>query len=203
MGGSLSARTVRGLDVLLVVYVVVWTVLGALIGADIQRQADLSDQVTRIGRALTDIGAGLDVLGGLPLVGGEIDAAAGRVTEAGESVVQSGRESRAGLERMGALVGIAFAAVPLMLVLPVYVPLRRGWRREVCAVAAALAAGDPGLDLALARRALGTLPFSRLRELGFPSPGASEEDEVRGLADEAVRRLADEELRRLGLERPG
>lgn len=195
MDGSLSARTVRRLDVLLVVYVVVWAVLGVLIGADIRRQADLSDHVTRIGRALTDIGAGLDVLGGLPLVGGDIGAAAGRVTEAGESVVQSGRESRDSLERMGVLVGIAFAAVPLMLVLPVYVPLRRGWRREVRAVAAALAAGDPGLDLALARRALATLSFSRLREVGLPSSGAVEGDEVR--------RLADEELRRLGLKRPG
>lgn len=191
----ISARTMRLLDVLLVVYVVVWSVLGILIAADIRRQADLSDHVTRIGEALTDIGASLDVLGGLPLVGGDIGEVTGRVTEAGESVQQSGRDSRASLERMGILVGVAFAAMPLMLVLPVYLPLRLAWRREVRAVDGALAGGGPDLDRVLARRALASLSYERLLELG-PDPWAR-------LDGGDARALADAELERLGLKRPG
>jgi len=192
--GFFSARTMRLFDVLLVAYVVVWAVLGVLIAADIRRQADLSDHVTRIGRALTEIGQSLDVLGGLPLVGGDIGEVTGRVTEAGESVMKSGQDSRDSLERMGVLVGIAFAAVPLLLVLPVYLPLRIGWRREVRAVADALAAGDPDLDVVLARRALGVMPYGRLLELG-PDPWAR-------LGTGDIRDLADGELERLGLRRP-
>lgn len=191
----ISARTMRLLDVLLVVYVVVWVVLGVLIAADIRRQADLSDHVTRIGEALTDIGESLDVLAGLPLVGGNVGEVTGRVTDAGESVQQSGRDSRASLERMGVLVGVAFAALPLVLVLPLYLPVRLAWRREVRAVAAALAGGVPDLDRVLARRALAALPYERLLELG-PDPWAR-------LEAGDVRDLADGELERLGLARPG
>jgi hypothetical protein len=188
-----SARTMRLLDVLLVVYVVVWAVLGVLIAADIRRQADLSDHVTRIGEALSDIGESLDVLGGLPLVGGDVGEVTGRVVEAGESVQQSGRDSRQSLERMGVLVGVAFAAVPLMLVLPLYVPLRLAWRREVRAVAGALVDAHPDLDRLLARRALATMSYERLLALGadpWASPDAGD-----------VRALADAELDRLGLRR--
>lgn len=192
--GFFSAHTMRLFDVLLVAYVVTWVVLGILIAADIRRQADLSDHVTRIGQALTEIGAGLDVLGGLPLVGGDVGAVTERVTEAGESVMRSGQDSRDSLERMGLLVGIAFAAVPLLLVLPVYLPLRRGWRREVRAVASALAAGGQDLDLTLARRALAVMPYNRLLALG-PDPWAR-------LAADDARALADAELERLGLRRP-
>ena len=78
-----SARGMRLLDLLLVAYLVVWLVLGMLIAVDIRRQAELSDQVTRVGAALTDIGESLEVVGGLPLVGGDIGQLADRVLDAG------------------------------------------------------------------------------------------------------------------------
>lgn len=189
-----SARTVRLLDALLVAYVVVWAALGVLIGVDIRRQAELSDQVTRVGTALTDIGESLDILSAVPLVGGNIGGLAQRVLDAGESVTASGRESRASLERMGVVVGLAFGVVPLMLVLPVYLPSRLAWRREVRAVAGALAGDRPDLDLLLARRALGALPYERLLELRG--------DPWQRLEAGEARTLADAELARLGLRRP-
>lgn len=191
----LNARTMRLLDSLLVASIVVWVVLAVLIAADIRRQADLSDHVTRVGEALTDIGGSLDILSALPLVGGNISDVTGRVLDAGESVQASGRDSRRSLERMGVLVGVAFAVVPLMLVLPVYVPLRRGWRREVRAVAGVLAGGGPDLDRLLARRALATMPYERLLELGGDPWARLESGDARALADA--------ELERLGLRRPG
>lgn len=198
MGGQggwlLSARRVRLLDVLLVAYIAVWVILGVLIAVDIRAQADLSDQVTRVGGALTDIGESLEIVAGLPLVGGGIGELAERVLDAGESVQQSGRDSRASLERMGIVIGLAFIAVPLMLVLPLYVPLRLAWRREVRAVAAALTGDRPDLDIFLARRALSSMPYERLLSLG--------EDPWARLQRGDVRALADAELERLGLRRP-
>ena len=170
-----SARTVRLLDGLLVAYVIVWTVAGVLIGIDIRRQAELSDQVTRVGSALTDIGDSLDILSAVPLVGGNIGDLAHRVLDAGRSVTASGRESRASLERMGVVVALAFTLVPLMLVLPVYLPLRLAWRREV--------------------RALAALPYERLLDLGGDPWARLESGDVTDLADA--------ELARLGLRRPG
>ena len=189
-----SARTMRLLDVLLTVCVITWVVLGVLIAADIRRQAELSDQVTRVGGALTDIGESLDIVGGIPLVGGGVGELADRVLEAGESVAQSGRDSRQSLERMGVLVGIALAGLPLLVVLPVYVPLRLMWRREVRAVAGALSGGHPDLDRFLARRALASMPYERLLALGDDPWARLERGEVRDLADA--------ELARLGLRRP-
>jgi len=189
-----SARTMRLLDVLLAVCVITWVVLGVLIAADIRRQADLSDQVTRVGGALTDIGESLDIVGGIPLVGGGLGELADRVLEAGESVAQSGRDSRQSLERMGVLVGIALAGLPLLVVLPVYIPLRLMWRREVRAVAGALSGGHPDLDRLLARRALASMPYERLLALGDDPWARLERGEVRDLADA--------ELARLGLRRP-
>ena len=95
---------------------------------------------------------------------------------------------------MGVLVGLAFAAVPLLVVLPVYVPLRLTWRREVRAVAGALAGGHPDLDRLLARRALASMPYERLLAFGDDPWARLERGEVRDLADA--------ELARLGLRRP-
>ena len=189
-----SARTMHLLDILLVAYIVVWAVLGVLIAVDIRAQAELSDQVTRVGGALTDIGESLDIVAGVPLVGAGIGELADRVLDAGESVQSSGRDSRSALEQMGVLVGLAFIAVPLMLVLPVYVPLRLAWRREVRAVAGALAGGTPDLDRLLARRALASMPYERLF--------AFDDDPWARLERGEVSDLADAELARLGVRRP-
>lgn len=190
-----SARGFRFVDRLLVVYLAVWLVVGVLIGVDIRRQAELSDQVTRVGTALADIGESLQVVSGLPLVGGNIDRLADRVLEAAGDVQRSGEDSRQSLERMGILVGAAFVAVPIMLVLPLYLPLRFAWRREVAAVETALRSADPAsLDRLLAQRALATLPYEEVLALDRAPVGE--------LSAEEARLLADAELARLGLARP-
>ena len=112
--------------------------------------------------------------------------------DAAGDVRRSGTDSRQSLERMGILVGAAFVAVPVMLVLPVYLPLRLAWRREVAAVRTALQSADAAsLDLLLARRALVTLPLRGGARPGTAPPGE--------LSAEETRRLADAELARLGL----
>jgi hypothetical protein len=190
-----SARGIKVLDVVLIAYAVIWLVAGVVIGIDIRRQAELSDQVTRVGVALGDVGKSLQVVGGLPLVGGSISSLADRVAQAGADVQRSGSDSRQSLERMGVLVGVAFVAIPLMLMLSIYVPLRLAWRREVRAVRAALQSADAAsLDRLLARRAFATLPYGQLLGLEASVTGEASPEEAR--------QLADAELARLGLLRP-
>lgn len=191
----LNARTVRWLDVAVLVWIVVWCALGALIWHDILAQRRLSDNVIKIGLSMKDTGEALAVVGGLPLIGGGISDFAARITASGVEVESSGRDSRDSITRVGLVSGFGVAVLPAAMVLFLYLPIRIGWRREVTAVAAALARshGD-GLERYLAQRAVEALPWDRLRALS--------DDPWQAIAEGDYRALADAELARLGLVRP-
>jgi hypothetical protein len=193
----LNVRTVRWLDVAVLVWIVVWCALGALIWHDILAQRRLSDNVIKIGLAMKDTGEALAVVGGLPLVGGGISEFAARITASGVEVESSGRDSRDSITRVGLVSGFGVAVLPAAMVLFLYLPIRIGWRREVAAVAAALArqGGDVGFEHYLAQRAVYALPWDRLQALTG--------DPWRAIAAGDYRALADAELARLGLVRPG
>ena len=192
----LSARSVRWLDVGVVAWIVVWAVLGVLIWSDLSAQAQLSDNVIKVGTAVKDTGQALGVVGGLPLVGGEIGRFADRIETMGAEVESSGQDSRSSIQRTAVIAGLGAGILPAALVLLLYLPARIRWRRYVSAIAGALAgsAGDPAFEEYLARRATDALPWDRLRAI---SP-----DPWRDIADGDVRALADAELARVGLRRP-
>jgi hypothetical protein len=191
----MSARTVRWLDVGVVVWIVVWVVLGLLIWSDINAQAQLSDDVIKVGSAVKSTGEALGVVGGLPLVGDRIGEFADRIETMGAEVEASGQESRSGIERIAVIAGLGVGVLPAVLVLLLYLPARLRWRRYVGAIAGALpgVAYDPAFEHYLARRAIDTLPWDRIRAI-TPDPWG---DIRRG----DCRRLADAELQRLGLRR--
>ncbi|MFA4964756.1 MAG: hypothetical protein WC709_03855 [Thermoleophilia bacterium] len=192
----LSARTVRWVDIGVVVWVVAWAALGALIWNDIRAQAQLSDDVIKIGTAVRDTGQAFAVVGGLPLVGGGIADFAERIETMGAEVEGSGQDSRGGILRTAVVAGLGVGLLPAVLMLCLYLPVRVRWRRYVGAIAAALPglAGDPALEKYLARRAVDALPWDRLRAIsGDPWTAVAAGD---------VRALADAELARLGLQRP-
>ena len=190
----LNARTVRWLDVAVLVWIVVWCALGALIWYDILAQSRLSDNVIKMGLAMRDTGEALAVVGGLPLVGGGISDFADRITATGAEVESSGRDSRDSITRVAVISGFGVAVLPAAMVLFLYLPVRIGWRREVAAIAAALARSDAdGFEHYLALRAVDTLPWDRLRALS--------DDPWRAIAAGDYRVLADAELARLGLAR--
>ncbi len=191
----LSARSVRWLDVGVVVWVVVWAALGVLIWSDIRAQAQLGANVIKAGTAVRDTGQALGVVGGLPLVGDRIGEFADRIESMGTEVVTSGRDSQDGIERIAVIAGLCVGVLPATLVLLLYLPARVRWKRYVGAIAAALpgAAGDPAFEQYLARRAADTLPWDSLRVI---SP-----DPWRDIAGGEYRALADAELERIGLFR--
>ena len=192
----LSARSVRWIDIGVIVWVVVWMGLGVLIWHDIRAQTQLSGDVIKVGTAVKDTGQALSVVGGLPLVGGSIGDFAAKIEKMGVEVAVSGEDSRAGIERIAVIAGLGVGLLPVALVLFLYLPLRIRWRRDVGAVADALraSAGDPAFEQYLARRAADTLPWDRLSAISA--------DPWRAIASEDYRVLADAELARLGLHRP-
>lgn len=193
----LSARAVRRLDIGVVVWVVAWIVVGGLVWHDIGTQAQLASDVIKVGSAVKDTGSALGVVGGLPLVGGQIAGFAKRIGDVGSEVERSGRSSRDSVNQLAVTLGLALAVLPAALVLLLYLPLRWGWRREVQAVASALAARPAGaaLEQFLARRAIEALSWDELLVV-TPDPWAAVD---RG----EYRALADAELTRLGLRRSG
>jgi hypothetical protein len=192
-----SARTVRLTDVGVAVWIAAWVVVGAFVWHDIGAQAGLATDVVKVGGAVRQTGEALGVVGGLPLVGGQIGSFADRIRSMGAEVEASGRSSRDATRRSAAVAGLAVAVLPGALVLLLYLPARLRWRRDVAAVVAALpgAAGDPALEQYLARRAVDALPWDALRAVTADPWG----DIGRG----ECRALADAELARLGLRRPG
>ena len=192
----LSARAVRWIDIGVIAWVVVWAALGVLIWHDIRAQTQLGGDVIKVGAAVKDTGQALGVVGGLPLVGGSIGAFATKIERLGAEVAASGQDSRAGIERIAVVAGLGVGILPAAMILFLYLPVRIRWRRHVAAIAAALpgSAGDPGFEQYLARRAVGALPWDRLRTLG--------DDPWRAIAGGDYRALADAELARLGLRRP-
>jgi hypothetical protein len=188
-----SARAVRVLDVVIVAYLVAWVALGLVIGRDIAQQVELADQVVRVGATLRTTGEGFEALSAIPFVGDDIGAVAERVVTAGAEVEASGRASADAIREMSVLVAIALALLPTLVLVPLYLPMRLAWRRDVAGVREALRRDGqtPELRRVLALRALVTLPYDRLRDLE-PDPWAAlERDDGR---------LAAAELERLGLE---
>jgi hypothetical protein len=191
----LNARTVRWLDVAVLVWIVVWCALGALIWHDLLAQSRLSDNVIKMGLAIRDTGEALAVVGGLPLIGNGISDFADRIAATGAEVESSGRDSRDSITRVAVVSGFGVAVLPAAMVLFLYLPIRIGWRREVAGIAAALARshGD-GFEHYLAQRAVYALPWDRLQALVG--------DPWQAIAAGDYRALADAELARLGLVRP-
>jgi hypothetical protein len=192
----LSARSVRWLDAGVVVWVVVWAVLGVLVWQDITTQSRLPADLIKVGSAVQDTGQALGVVGGLPLVGGSIGSFAGRIEKLGREVVVSGKTTRESIKRVAVIAGIAVGVLPAAMALFLYVPVRLRWRRTRKSVADALAgsSGDPAFEQYLARRAIDALPWDELRALSRDPWGSVSAGDCRALADA--------ELQRLGLSRP-
>jgi hypothetical protein len=192
----LSARSVRWIDIGVVVWVVVWLALGVVLWHDIRAQTQLSGDVIKIGTAVKETGQALSAVGGLPLVGGSIGEFAAKIEKMGAEVETSGRDSQAGIERTAVIAGLGVGILPAALALFLYLPMRIRWRRCVVAVADALpgSAGEPAFEQYLARRAVDALPWDRLRALS--------DDPWQAIAAGDYRALADAELSRLGLHRP-
>lgn len=164
-----NRRALSRLDLAVIAWVLVCAFIGLKAGQGIASLSGVGDDVRAIGTAVRETG---DAIGSIdvPLVGGGIKSAGQSVSKAGADVERRGRKTHRKIKRTAWLVGLAIALLPTLPLLGLYVPLRRRRIRERDAVIQGLddARGDPTIERMLAERALLSLPYARLVELGEP-----------------------------------
>lgn len=189
-----ATRELHVVDVALAIWVLVWIGLGVAIGIQIANLTSLSHTAVLSGQAVESVGRSLGVLGNVPLVGGSLSGVAQQVQAAGASAVQSGMSSESSIHALSILLAIAVALLPSVPVFGFYLPVRLDLRREAEALqeAVTLHGADPAFQAFLARRALGSLGYHRLRQVvGVPWAEPSET---------STAELAAAELRRVGID---
>jgi hypothetical protein len=183
-------------DLLLVVWVVVWVKIALVV-------RDVTLSLGRPGQEIAEAGNGLgdrlraagSAVEGVPLVGEEVrapfDGAAGaadRIAAAGEAQVEA-------VEDLAFWLGTSVGAIPVLLALGVYLPLRWRFVREATAGARFL---DSSQDLDLfALRAMSRQPLHRLARISDDPAGAWRTGDP-----DVIQRLAALELRDSGLDVP-
>lgn len=150
----------------------------------------LQEAGTGIAGNLGDIGG---KVGRVPLVGDELTAPFNSAAGAARSLAEAGRQQQEVVDNLALTMALLIIAVPLALVLFLWLPLRLRWMRRA-AVAAKVRDEPAGQDL-LALRALASRPLNELTKLG-PDIAQS----WRNGDAAAVRALAALELKDLGLK---
>jgi hypothetical protein len=142
-------RSLLVADVLVVVWMIVWIVLGTIVVREARQLEDLSETVVTAGEALDQTGDGLrgtsaglreahralQVVESLPFVGREIeenlegaadtlDDIAQEVERTAASAQESGRSSKESVDDLSLILGLAVALVPILTLLAAYAPLR-------------------------------------------------------------------------------
>ena len=189
----MSHRTSRTIDVILVLWLLLWCAIGYTLGRTVNELSGLSDGVIGAGEGVSDAAGALGDFADVPLIGGGIDAIAERIDAIGQGTVQKGEASKDAIFNVSLLIGLVVALGPTVPLLAVWLVIRAPLARERRRIGRALDAGDPGLDGYLALRAATRFPYSRIA--GVTSDPWGDLQAGRHTA------LASMELTRLGLTR--
>jgi hypothetical protein len=138
---AVSKRTLRIVDAGVIVWIVVWAILGVVSFVEVRGLESLSDTMQMAGQSLQEAGDGLNTIADLPLVGGSIDAAAEKVQSLATRTINEADASRTHISRLSVLAVLVGGVIPILMALCIYVPLRRSWTRKQPA-AADLGGGD-------------------------------------------------------------
>jgi hypothetical protein len=180
-------------DLLVIVWVYAWVRVATWI-------YDLVSKLAAPGRGLESAGTGLaDNLASagrkidrVPAAGDALASPFAHAADAARSIASAGHDEQVIVRQLAVVLAVAVAAVPLGLVLFVWLPLRVRWMRRAGA-AAVLRRATAGRDL-LALRALAGQPLRRLAALDPDIAAAWRRGDPT-----AVEALAALELKRLGL----
>jgi hypothetical protein len=199
-GPGRRARQVVG-DVLLVLWVAVWLRLAMVVH-------DATMALAVPGEKIADAGAGLagklrdagSSVGGVPLVGDDVRVPFDGAGDAADRIAAAGAAQVDAVHSLAFWLGLSVGAIPVLIVVAVYVPLR--WR-FVRAATAGQRFVDSGSDLDLfALRAMAHQPLHRLARISDDPVGSWRSGDAR-----VVRDLAVLEMRDVGLapplDRPG
>ncbi|GAA4585310.1 hypothetical protein BJY16_002954 [Actinoplanes octamycinicus] len=177
--------------------VVLWIYLWVRVALGIH---DLVEKLAVPGAKLESAGSGIadnladagGKVGRVPVVGDQLTKPFTGAADAARSIAEAGHQQQELVDKLALILPLMAIAVPLALVLFLWLPLRLRWIRRA-SVAAAVRDEPAGRDL-LALRALASRPLGELTRLG-PDIAQS----WRNGDAAAVDALAELELRRLGL----
>ncbi|HET6712941.1 MAG TPA: hypothetical protein VFI59_04435 [Actinomycetota bacterium] len=158
----MSHRTSRTIDVILVLWLLLWCAIGYTLGRTVNELSGLSDGVIGAGEGVSDAAGALGDFADVPLIGGGIDAIADRIDAIGQGTVQKGEASKDAIFNISLLIGLVIALGPTVPLLAVWLVIRAPLARERRRIGKALDVGDPGLDGYLALRAATRFPYSRI-----------------------------------------
>ena len=158
----MSHRTSRTIDVILVLWLLLWCAIGYTLGRTVNELSGLSDGVIGAGEGVSDAAGALGDFADVPLIGGGIDAIADRIDAIGQGTVQKGEASKDAIFNVSLLIGLVIALGPTVPLIAVWLVIRAPLARERRRIGKALDAGDLGLDGYLALRAATRFPYSRI-----------------------------------------
>lgn len=189
------ARQVVG-DVLLALWVAVWVKLALVVHDATLALAAPGEQIERAGTGLAgklrDAGSSV---GGIPLVGDDVRAPFDGAGDAADQIAAAGSAQVEAVHTLAFWLGIAVAAIPILVLVAVYLPLRWKFVREATAGQRFV---DSGSDVDLfALRAMANQPLHRLARISDDPVGAWRDGDPA-----VVRALAVLELRDVGLRPP-
>ena len=191
IGSRLPQRSVVAIDLLVLLWTVVWLVLGITVGTFVERLGAVGESVEGAGEAIHRAGDAVGRLSEVPLVGEGFGALANEIRTIGSETVQSGRSVEQDIDTLALLIGVGLAAGPTLPVLAMWIPPRLSRERERRALRRSLKSGD-GVALAyLANRAVAGRLFRELR--------TASDDPVADLAAGRYDALAKLELEHLAL----
>jgi|SRR4051794_21920227 hypothetical protein len=184
-------------DLVIVIWVYAWIRVGLWIHDMVLKLGVPGQKLEGAGTGIADnlADAGGKV-GRVPLVGDQLTKPFNGAAAAARSLADAGRQQQVIVGNLALVIALFAVALPLALVLFLWLPLRLRWMRRA-GVASAVRDAPAGRDL-LALRALAGRPLNELAKLG-PDIAQSWRD---GDA-EAVDALAALELRGLGLRPTG
>ncbi len=193
----LSTRTrwrTAGADVLLVVWVLAWVLLGRAVHQLVVALASPARSLQGAGNQFeTSVRGASDQLRELPLIGAPVQGAFEKLAGTGSTVASAGDRMASTIEQLGLVLGLVVAAGPTLLAVIPWALWRFRQFRQRRAIER-LTQGGAGLDL-FALRALATQPVHRLASISPDPVGAWRQ------ADPLVtQRLAALELRDHGVE---
>lgn len=183
-------------DLLLVGWVYLWVQLALVVRDATLLLAEpgerISDAGTGLAAQLRDAGS---AVGGVPLVGDEVRAPFDGAGGAAERIAAAGQSQVEAVQTLAFWLGLSVAAIPILVGLAVYVPLRWRFIRQATAGRRFVDSADD-LDL-FALRAMARQPLHRLARISDDPAGAWRRGDP-----EVVRELAALELRDSGLAVP-
>jgi hypothetical protein len=180
-------------DLLVAAWVYAWIRLGMTLFDLVQKLAVPGQKLEGAGNGLADnLSSAGDKIDGLPGVGNAVAAPFNKAADAARAIAASGQDQQGVVDDLAWVLSVMLVAVPVALVLVIWLPLRVRWMRRASS-AARLRDASTGRDL-LALRALATQPLGKLVKLDPQIASAWR----RGDPD-AVEALARLQLRSLGL----